>query len=89
MEMKIVFLKPLIANFQRFRTLLSKNEISSTKRTISIDPPLKIGVAIYLLAKLRMLDFIIISLMSILTVDTLRCAKWIQILIILQFQKIP
>ena len=34
-----------------------KYEVLSTKRTIAMDLPMQIGVAVYHLAKLRMLDF--------------------------------
>jgi hypothetical protein len=34
-----------------------KYEVTSTKREIRMDLPLQIGVAVYHLAKLRMLDF--------------------------------
>ena len=65
-----------------------KYEVISTKRTIAMDLPLQIGVAVYYLAKLRMLDFIIISLINILIDQTLNYLRWIQIVIISYSQKI-
>jgi hypothetical protein len=56
-----------------------KYEVISTKREIRMDLPLHIGVAVYHLAKLRMLDFYY-------NFKTLN--YWIQIAIILHSQKI-
>jgi hypothetical protein len=66
-----------------------KYEVTSTKREITMDLPLQIGVAVYHLAKLRMLENIImISLISILMDVILNYEKWIQIQIILHCLKI-
>ena len=65
-----------------------KYEVISTKREIKMDLPLQIGVAVYHLAKLRMLQFIIILLINILIDQTSPCLKWILIVITLHSQKI-
>ena len=48
-----------------------KYEVIPTKREIKMNLPLQIGIAVYHLAKLRMLDFIIISFINILIDQTL------------------
>ncbi len=50
-----------------------KYEGTSTKREITMDLPLQIGVAVNHLAKLRMIQFIIILLTNILIDQTLNC----------------
>jgi hypothetical protein len=59
MVTKITFLKRLIAHiFKALEELYGqKNEVTSTKREITMDLSLQIGVAVYHLAKLRMLEF--------------------------------
>ena len=54
-------------------------EVFSSKRKIKMDVPIQVGCAVYDLAKLRMLEFYMISLISILTALTLYIVKWIQI----------
>jgi hypothetical protein len=59
MVMKIIFLKKIKSpHFKDLEQLYGqKYEVISTKREIRMDLPLQIGVAVYHLAKLRMLDF--------------------------------